>query len=183
MTRQFYESLGRHYLPDSIYADKTTKHLPDGVASIQDINNIRDAMNMMLDTMMSMVAVLIVFAVLLAVVIIYNMGILSLTEKNYQFATLKVLGFSDYKIARIFIQQNLWISVAAIIAGLPIGYAITDYIFKTAIDENYDFTVFVTLATCLISSCATFIISLLVSGWLARRIKKIDMVTSLKANE
>ena len=183
MTRQFYESLGRHYLPDSIYADKTTKHLPEGVASIQDINNIRDAMNMMLYTMMSMVAVLIVFAVLLAVVIIYNMGILSLTEKNYQFATLKVLGFSDYKIARIFIQQNLWISVAAIIAGLPIGYAITDYIFKTAIDENYDFTVFVTLATCLISSCATFIISLLVSGWLARRIRKIDMVTSLKANE
>ncbi len=183
MTREFYESLGREYLPDSIYVDDEVGDLSKGVASIQNIDAIRDGMNMMLDTMMSMVVLLVVFAALLGAIIVYNMGVLSFTEKDYQFSTLKVLGFSDRKIGHVFIQQNLWVAIVAIIIGLPVGYAVTDFIFKEAIEDSYDFGVFVTLSTCLISALGTFIVSFIVSSWLARRVAKIDMVKSLKANE
>ena len=54
-------------------------------------------MNNMLSTMKTMIVLIIVIAILLGSVIIYNMGILSYTEKQYQFATLKVLGFDDKK--------------------------------------------------------------------------------------
>ena len=183
MTRKFYESLDREYLPDSIYTNDEVGDLPKGVASIQNIDAIRDGMNMMLETMMSMVVLLVVFAALLGAIIVYNMGILSFSEKDYQFSTLKVLGFSDKKIGYIFIQQNLWVAAVAIIIGLPAGYAVTDFIFKEAIDDSYDMGVFVTLHTCLISAFGTFLVSLIVSSWLTRRVAKIDMVKSLKANE
>jgi len=183
MSRAFYESLGREYRPDSLYLNEEVGDLPDGVASVQDIESLREGMNMMLETMMSMVVLLVVFAALLGAIIVYNMGILSFAEKDYQFSTLKVLGFSDEKIGRIFIQQNLWVAIAAIIIGLPVGYAVTDFIFKEAIEDSYDFGVFVTLHTCLISALGTFAVSYLVSKWLTRRVAKIDMVKSLKANE
>lgn len=52
-------------------------------------------MNNMLETMKTMIVLIIVVAIILGVVIIYNLGILSYLEKQYQFATLKVLGFKD----------------------------------------------------------------------------------------
>lgn len=183
MTRAFYESLGLEYEPDSIYTDKAVDGLPEGVDSVQAIDAVRDGMNQMLDTMMTMVVMLIVFAALLGAIIIYNMGILSFSEKDYQFSTLKVLGFSDRKISRIFIQQNLWIAVIAIIIGLPAGYGVVGYIFTEAIGDMYDFSIAVTLPTSVLSALGTFFVSLVVSKWLTRRVAKIDMVKSLKANE
>lgn len=183
MTRAFYESLGYEYKPDAIYVNGDVNGLPEGVKSVQSIDAVRDGMNQMLDTMMTMVVMLIVFAALLGAIIIYNMGILSFVEKDYQFSTLKVLGFSDKKISRIFIQQNLWIAVVAILIGLPAGYGVVSYIFREAIGEMYDFSIAITLPTCLLSAFGTFIVSYVVSAWLTRRVAKIDMVKSLKANE
>ena len=109
--------------------------------------------------------------------------ILSYTEKEYQFATLKVLGFKDKQIENIFIKQNNWIAIISIIFGLPLGFYLTDWLFKTAIEEHYDFGAFITTKTYIISAIGTFIVSYLVSKYLARKIKKIDMVKSLKGNE
>ena len=58
-----------------------------------------------------------------------------------------------------------------------------DFLFKTAIEEHYDFGAFIEIRTYIIAAIGTFIVSYLVSKFLARKIKKIDMVTSLKGNE
>lgn len=115
--------------------------------------------------------------------IIYNLGILSYTEKQYQFATLKVLGFKNKQIEKIFIKQNNIIAIISIILGLPAGFYLTDWLFKTAIEESYDFGAHINIETYVISAIGTFLISYLVSKLLAKKIKKIDMVTSLKGNE
>jgi ABC-type antimicrobial peptide transport system permease subunit len=137
----------------------------------------------MLSMMKTMLVMIIGIAILLGSVIIYNLGILSYTEKEYQFATLKVLGFKDKQIENIFIKQNNWIAIVSIIIGLPLGFYLTDWLFKTAIEEHYDFCAFITIRTYIIAAIGTFIVSYLVSKFLARKIKKIDMVTSLKGNE
>ena len=69
----------------------------------------------MLSTMKTMLVLIIVIAILLGSIIIYNLGILSYTEKEYQFATLKVLGFKDKQVENIFIKQNNWIAIVSII--------------------------------------------------------------------
>ena len=137
----------------------------------------------MLSMMKTMITIIIVFAVLLAVVIIYNMGILSFSEKQYQFATLKVLGFSNKKIQKVYVKQNNWITIVSIIIGLPLGYYLIDWLFAACLGDTYDFGVKINPSTYVIASVGTFVVSYIVSKLLAKKLKKIDMVTSLKGNE
>ena len=185
MTKKYLESLGIKYKPDALYTNvdlSNTKEIKN-IETIQNKNNLKEGMHGMLSMMKTMLVLIIGIAILLGSIIIYNLGILSYTEKQYQFATLKVLGFKDRQIKKIFIKQNNWIAIISIIIGLPLGYYLTDWLFKTAIEEHYDFGASITVRTYIISAIGTFIVSLLVSKFLARKIKKIDMVTSLKGNE
>ena len=185
MTKKYLESLGIEYKPDALYTNNDLSKAKEikNVETIQNINSLKEGMTGMLSMMKSMLVMIIGIAILLGSVIIYNLGILSFAEKQYQFATLKVLGFKDKQIENIFIKQNNWIAIVSIIIGLPLGFYLTDWLFKTAIEEHYDFCAFITIRTYIIAAIGTFIVSYLVSKFLARKIKKIDMVTSLKGNE
>lgn len=185
MTRKYLESLGIEYKPDSLYTNDNLKNVKEikNIETIQDIDSLKDGMNNMLSMMKTMLVLIIGVAIVLGSIIIYNLGILSYAEKQYQFATLKVLGFSDKKIKKIFVRQNNIIAVISIIIGLPLGYYLTDWLFKTAIEEHYDFGASINALTYIVAGFGTFIVSYLVSKFLARKIKNIDMVSSLKGNE
>ena len=185
MTKEYLESLDIDYKPDSLYTNTDLKGVKDikNVSLLQDINELKNSLESMLSMMKSMIMLIIVFAVGLGAIIIYNMGILSYSEKQYQFATLKVLGFSDKKIKKIFVQQNNWITVLSIIIGLPTGYYMTSWIFKSVIADNYDFGAYINLSTYLIAIIGTILVSTIVSRILSKKVNKIDMVSSLKANE
>ena len=185
MTKEYLESLDIDYKPDSLYTNTDLKGIKDikNVSLVQDINELKNSLESMLSMMKSMIMLIIVFAIGLGAIIIYNMGILSYSEKQYQFATLKVLGFSDKKIKKIFVQQNNWITVLSIIIGLPTGYYMTSWIFKSVIADNYDFRAYINLSTYLIAIIGTILVSIIVSRMLSKKVNKIDMVSSLKANE
>ena len=185
MTKEYLESLDIDYKPDSLYTNTDLKGIKDikNVSLVQDINELKNSLESMLSMMKSMIILIIVFAVGLGAIIIYNMGILSYSEKQYQFATLKVLGFSDKKIKKIFVEQNSWITILSIIIGLPTGYYMTSWIFKSVIADNYDFSAYINLSTYLIAIIGTILVSIIVSRMLSKKVNKIDMVSSLKANE
>lgn len=184
-TKKYIESLGVKYKPNSIYTNKDLSNVKqiDKVNRIQNIDELKDAINSMLSMMRKMIIIIIFFAILLGMVIIYNMGILSYSEKEYQFATLKVLGFNSKKIKNIFTRQNSIICIISIIIGLPLGYFLTSYLFKVCLDENYDFGVYIKPITYVLAAFGTYLVSYVVSKMLAKKVNKIDMVSSLKANE
>ena len=184
-TREYIEKLGISYNADSIYTNddlSKTKTIKN-VDIVQSRNELKETINSMLSMMRKMIIIIIVFAVLLGVVIIYNTSILSYGEKEYQFATLKVLGFNNKRIQKIFSLQNSWICLASIIIGLPVGYSLTSYLFKACLDENYDFGVHIQPWTYIVAAVGTYLVSYLVSKQLSKKIQTIDMVSSLKANE
>lgn len=185
MTKEYLESLDIDYKPDSLYTNTDLKGIKDikNVSLVQDINELKNGLESMLSMMKSMIMLIIVFAIGLGAIIIYNMGILSYSEKQYQFATLKVLGFSDKKIRKIFVQQNNWITVLSIIIGLPTGYYMTSWIYESVIADNYDLSAYINLSTYLIAIIGTILVSTIVSRMLSKKVNKIDMVSSLKANE
>lgn len=185
MSRKYYESLGLKYRADVVYTDEDlsdTKTI-DGVDTIQSLTTLKQGMESMLETVQTMIVLLIVVSAILGFVIIYNLGILSFTEKQYQFATLKVLGFKDKQIKNIFVKQNLWLTVVGIIFGLPLGFWMLDYIFKSALGDNYDFNAYINLVSYLYATVGSFVVSVVVNKVLSRKVKKIDMVSSLKGNE
>ncbi len=185
MTREFYESLGLTYRPDSIYTNEDLSNVEklDGAKTIQNIKELKSGMESMLKTMKTVIVIMIVVAAILGAVIIYNLGILSLSEKQYQFATLKVLGFKGKQIKKIFTMQNTWLTVVGMIAGLPLGFFMTDYIFKMALSADYDFSAKVKIWSYIYAVVGTLVVSFIVNKRLAKKIDTVDMVTSLKGNE
>ena len=184
-TRTYIESLGLDYIPDTIYTNDDLSNKKDiaNVQVVQDKSNLKENISGMLEMMRTMIVIIIFVAVLLGVIIIYSMSILSYSEKQYQFSTLKVLGFEDSKIKRIFIKQNNWIAIAAIIIGLPLGRGLTSWLFKICIDDKFDIDTYISFLTYFLGAAGTFLVSFVVSMFLGRKVNSIDMVSSLKSNE
>lgn len=185
MTKEFYESLGLEYKPDSIYTNENLENVKelDGAKAVQNIKELKSGMENMLGTMKALIVIMVVVAGALGMVIIYNLGILSLSEKHYQFATLKVLGFKDKQIKNIFTKQNIWLTVIGVVLGLPLGFYMTDFIFKMALSQDYDFGASIKVWSYLYAIVGILVVSFIVNKRLAKKIGTIDMVSSLKANE
>lgn len=185
MTKECFEKLGLNYKADTIYTDKDLSKVKQlsGVETIQNKKALRASMENMLETTKTIVVILILVSSVLGFIIIYNLGILSFSEKQYQFATLKVLGFKDKQIKKIFVKQNIWITILAIIIGLPLGYITLHYIFENALGDTYDFDAKITILSYFYSCFGTFVVSYIVNKVLSKKINSIDMVSSLKSNE
>ena len=185
MTRSYAESIGVEYKADCLYTDVDLGDVKniEGVSLITEIAALKEGTKSMVNMMNTVILLLIVVSIILAVVIIYNLGILSFTEKQYQFATMKVLGFRSRQIRKIYVMQNVWICIVAIIIGLPLGNYMTTLIFKLAMGDNYDMLVRTAPITYIVSGTGVFAVAYLVNAMLGRKVKTIDMVTSLKANE
>lgn len=183
ISRNTLERLGYDFTPT--YAD-TLQKLPNyqnkyvkNVLTADDMHNFWD--NYM-ETMNLMVAVLILLALILAVIVLYNLGQLTFTEKERENATLKVIGFSTGRILNLNLIQNLIFAVVGVVFGVPCGLALVSAVVKSAGSE-FDMMVSLSVPSFLISAAVTIGVSLLVSLLFRKNIQKLDMVTSLKGVE
>ena len=142
---------------------------------IDSFDSFNEIMNMM-------VAVLIVAATVLGIVVLYNLGVMSYTERYREMATLKVVGFRNRKIGKLLISQNMWVTVIGVIVGIPAGIGTLSFLV-TQLASEYEMRISVSVLSIAVSAVLTFAVSLLVSLMVARKNKKIDMVEALKGAE
>ena len=153
-----------------------------GVSSITTMDDIRSGWSIMTEPMDMMVSVLTTFAIVLAVVVLYNLGLLSFTEIQRELATLKVLGFNSKSLRRLLLTQNLWFSTIGFILAIPGAYILMAIMMGSTGDE-YCFPINIYLWNFVASFLITFGLSVLVNLAFSRKIKKVNMVESLKSNE
>lgn len=154
----------------------------EGIQGVQNIQQMKVDMNESMEMMNIMVGVLIVAAVVLGVVVLYNLGVLTFVEKTREIATLKVLGFSSAKIRGILQKQNIGVTVAGILIGLPVGYGFMVLLLLT-LSESQDLVPTVSALSYCYSIGGTFFVSVLVNALLSGKVKTINMVDALKGVE
>ncbi|HOO60955.1 MAG TPA: ABC transporter permease, partial [Bacillota bacterium] len=184
ITDDFAESAGIDYTIDSIYTltEKTDIESDSAVKNILTKQSIMDSFDSFLEIMNTMIVVLIVAAAVLGIVVLYNLGVMSFTERSREMATLKVVGFKDKKIRSLLVGQTVWTTLAGAIIGLPTGIGVLQILINM-LANDYEMKMTVTLLTCVLSLLLTFGVSLLVSVMVARKNKYIDMVEALKGAE
>lgn len=185
MDKEVYEDFRYDFHPTSFYTNMSIpSYIKDGdvVAGVISIEQARSDLAKNMEMMYIMVGVLIVAAVLLGLVVLYNMGVLSFMEKTREVATLKVLGFSTKRIRKILQQQNIWITVIGIVIGLWLGYRLLVVMMGTMSDDM-DMPVTVNLLSYLYAIVGTGLVSLSVNRMLSGRVKTICMVDALKGVE
>lgn len=141
--------------------------------------SILDSFDKFMELMNAMIFLLAVAAVVQGLVVLYNLGVMSYTERYREMATLKVVGFRDRLIGRILIGQNLWLTVLGVLIGLPAGVGVLKYLL-TALASEYEMKLTLGPLTYGISIVLTFGVSLLVGWMIARKTRSIDMVEALK---
>lgn len=181
---EYAKQLGIPYTISSVYTDTEKSDIvpDDAIKSVQSKQAIMDSFDTFTDIMNSMIIVLIAGALLLGVVVLYNLGVMSYTERYREMATLKVVGFKDKKIGKLLIGQNLWLSFIGVLVGLPAGIGTLAYLLKELASE-YEMQLAISARTVILSVLMTFGMSLLVSLMVSRKNKKIDMVEALKCAE
>ena len=184
MSDKLADKLGLDYSISSIYTDLKTDEIKsnDLISGKQDKAQLMETFNSFVQIMDSMVIILVVAAVILGVVVLYNLGIMSYVERSRELATLKVLGFRNRTIGKLLISQNIWLTVIGVIIGLPAGVGVLQWLL-TALAGEYEMKLMLGVLTYSVSILLTFGVSLLVGLMVARKNKKIDMVEALKGSE
>ena len=180
MSRTAAEKIGIDYHCNTIYTAQTDIASDEAVTGVQSKQSIIDSFDIFMAIMNFMIALLCGGAVLLGVIVLYNLGTMSYTERYREMATLKVLGFRDKRIGLLLIQQNLALTVIGIIIGLPAGYYLLRELIVLLASE-YELSLVISPLSYFITVVITVGMSLLVGLLISRKNKKIDMVEALKA--
>ena len=182
MSADKLEDLDLNYTPTSIV---TAGHVDKNYSAIKSTNSMKDmtsSWDELTEAMWLLIYILIFFASLLAVVVLYNLGLLSFTEIEREIATLKVLGFKTSALRKLLLTQNLWFTAIGFLLGLPVGYYILKIMWESSGDSFYILPS-ISLSNFILTALITFTLSILVNLMFSRKIKKLDMVESLKSGE
>ena len=171
-----------NYSTNVVLTKKNVNRNYTGVNSITTREDIRKGWDTMTEALNIMVSVLTAFAVVLAVVVLYNLGLLSFTEIQRELATLKVLGFNSKSLRRLLLTQNLWFSTIGFLLAIPGAYILMG-IMMGSTGDDYSFPINIYLWNFVVSFIITFGLSVLVNLAFSFKIKKVNMVESSKSNE
>ena len=155
----------------------------DGVMNVTYTNNIEDQLNTMLESLNLVIVVLIISAGLLAFVVLYNLNNINITERRRELATLKVLGFYDAEVSSYVYRENIMLTLFSIVIGIGLGAVLHRFVLTTVEVDAVMFGRVVNWRSYLYSALFTVGFSLFVNWVMYYKLKKIDMVESLKSVE
>ena len=182
MSDVYADALGIDYTINTVYTNAQEIGENSHILNIQTKKAIMDSFDTFLELMNVMVTLLVIAATVLSLVVLYNLGVMSYTERYREMATLKVVGFADRKIGSLLITQNLWLTVLGILIGLPAGVLVLQYLLD-ALASEYEMKLVIGPVTYLFSILLTFLVSLAVGFMISRKNRHIDMVAALKTQE
>ena len=186
MKREYFESIKGEFKPNLLFTNMTVPKRyvteREEILSVFSKNEYIRAMNLKRAATDQEVYYVMTIAVMLGIVVMYNLGILSFVEKVREVATLKVLGFSTGNIRWILNQQSIIIDGIGTVLGLILGKTILVFTMDN-IDYSSDFIYKISLMPYLLSVLVSFVLSVTVNAVISSRVKTINMVDALKGVE
>ena len=182
VSKEKLDDLGLNYTATSVISSHGVDKNYSGVKTIFSMDSLTDSWDDMMESSMTIIYLLAAFASLLSVIVLYNLGLLSFTEIKREFATLKVLGFKSSQLRKLLLTQNLWFTTIGFVIGVPLGREVLQYLWGTMGDSFY-LKATISIKTLIITFIITYVVSILVNLMFSGKIKKLNMVESLKDNE
>lgn len=155
----------------------------DEVLSVSYTHDIMEQLDNMLSSLNLVIIVLIISAGMLAFVVLYNLNTINITERQRELATLKVLGFYDPEVAVYVFRENILLTFIGAVIGIVLGKILHLFTIQTVEVDAVMFGRSIYLPSFIYSLLFTVGFSLLINGIMYFKLKKINMVESLKSVE
>lgn len=153
------------------------------VSGVSMVADILETMDQMMSSLDAVVWVLIVSAGLLAFVVLYNLNNISITERIRELATIKVLGFYNIEVAGYVYRENILLTMIGIAAGVVLGRFLHRFVLLTAEIDIIMFGRDISVPSYIMGILLTIVFAAAVNYVMYFRLKKIDMIESLKSVE
>lgn len=155
----------------------------DAALGVTYTSGFRARLDDMLGTLDSVIYVLIISAGLLAFVVLYNLNNININERKRELATIKVLGFYDGEVAAYVYRENVLLTVIGAALGCVLGAILHRFVIVTVEVDLCMFGRNINLPSFIYAVLFTVGFSVIVNFVMYFKLKKIDMVESLKSVE
>lgn len=155
----------------------------NGTSDAQTENDLRDFVQNKISSIDTIKLTLMFFAIALSVVVLYNLSLLNLNERNRDIATMKVLGFSNNQIGLSLLYEIMILTLLGTLFGLLLGYPILVLVMSINRVEVLNYIFKVNLLSYLFAFLISFVTALIINLIFMAKIRKINMITSLKSVE
>ena len=151
------------------------------VSSIEFTSQSRETYQIILDSLEFLVYVLVIFAGMLAVVVLYNLTNININERIRELATLRVLGYHHKEVAMYIFREISILTILGTILGLLLGKVLHYYVIIIAESTDMVFGRSLEPMTFILATVFTLIFSVLVDLMMLKKLRNIDMTASMKA--
>lgn len=184
-TPEFVDYLTINTSTDSAFEDSMQeKYMAyDQISEVSFITKTADRIANMLKSLDTVIYVLVIAAGLLAFVVLYNLNNINISERIRELATLKVLGFYDMEVSRYVLRENVCLTLIGCFLGIFFGKILHRFVILTAETDIMMFGRDIEIISFVYSILITLFFSAVVNFFMHFRLKKVDMVESMKSVE
>ncbi len=155
----------------------------EAVETVTYVHELQENVATMMQSLELVVVVLIVAAGMLAFIVLYNLNNINIIERRRELATLKVLGFYDMEVGNYVYRENVLLTVIGILAGVVMGIFLHRFVILTVEVDMIMFGRNIEPLSYLYSVFLTCVFAVLINFGMFYKLRKIDMVESLKSAE
>ena len=165
--------------------EKMASKLQDNpyVANVSDNSKIQENLDNFISGLDIIVVVMVLCSLALALVVLYNLINVNVSERQRELSTIKVLGFYPSEVTIYVFREIFYLSIIGIFLGNYIAYKLYLKIILELASRTMMFSSRVPIAVYALSTGVTLVIIIFVMAIMHRRLKKVNMVESLKAIE
>ena len=195
INKDYYESVFKKQYKNNTFLIQTTGGKETVESVVSNLNNNSDIVNIsdnskiqeILDNFIKgidiIVAVMVICSVTLALVVLYNLINVNVSERIRELSTIKVLGFYPSEVTIYVFREIFYLSGVGIILGNYLGYKMYLKIILELAGRDMMFSSKVSLVVYLLASGITILITIIVMIVMHKKLKKVNMVEALKAIE
>ena len=165
--------------------EKMASKLQDNpyVANVSDNSKIQENLDNFISGLDIIVVVMVLCSLALALVVLYNLINVNVSERQRELSTIKVLGFYPREVTIYVFREIFYLSIIGIVLGNYIAYRLYLKIILELASRTMMFSSRVPITVYALSTGVTLVIIIFVMAIMHRRLKKVNMVESLKAIE
>lgn len=152
-----------------------------GVKGVVQNITLYNQINTIVDSLNNIMLVLIIIAVLLAVVILYNLTNINVAERIRELCTIKVLGFHDRETTMYIYRETIFLSAIGIVVGWLIGIFLHNYILTVVPPDEVMFDPVLWIGAYIIPFVTITVVTFVLKFYVNNKLKNVDMLEALKS--
>ena len=151
------------------------------VKGVVQNTTLYDQINTIVNSLDRIMKILIIVAAMLAIVILYNLTNINVSERIRELSTIKVLGFYDNEVTMYIYRETILLSAIGIVFGCVFGMFLHTYILNVVPPDEIMFNPAIVVLSYIVPIVTIAVVTIILKASVNRRLKKLDMLEALKS--